>query len=371
MQNSLQKLRSINLVGVINNHDDPDEENLEIITRLGERLDDPERIMVPGDVFKVHLPGNRREYYIVFKNIRLIGEHQAYYQNYRYNSNRPKRLDYSDRGFHRDYDPNDRTSLFDLEYEIIEDFRLDYSIEPGHILEVNIGGEEGQSPIIVYYKVVRGLLNIEREDAMRAAKVREGFNAELEEEFSSQTRGGSNEGNSKDMSGGMTPEEQTMYTTQLKRLGEIIVKRIADEIQKAKFLDVFPNLGALERLTDIENRYKSLSELLRQGTVTVVLENVIKELRQLEYELQRERMDKEQSNVIDYYEIELARYLSQVNKRFPEDTLPHLRPGEGKQLPDTAGPVGGKKKTQKKRKRNKNTRKRKRNKSLSKKIRKK
>ena len=169
---------------------------------------------------------------------------------------------------------------------------------------------------------------------------------------------------SEEMKGGMTPEEQTMYTTQLKRLGEIIVKRIADEIQKAKFLDVFPNLGALERLTDIEYIYKSRSEVLRQGTVTVDLENVIKELRQLEYELQRERMDKEQSNVIDYYEIELARYLSQVNKRFPEDTLPHLRPGEGKQLPDAAGPVGGKRKKSKKSKKTKKPKKtRKMNKS--------
>ena len=195
MQNYLQQMKQINLVGVINDHDDPDEENLEIIERLEERLDDPGEIMLPGDVFRVSLPGNRREYYIVFKNVSLIGEQQAYYQKYRYSSIRPKRLDYSGRGFHRDYDPNDRGSLYDLEFEIIEDIRLDYSIELGHVLEVNIGGEEGQSPIIVYYKVVRGLLNIEPKDVKRSARVREGFNAELEEEDTSQIRGGSNEGN--------------------------------------------------------------------------------------------------------------------------------------------------------------------------------
>jgi hypothetical protein len=194
MQNSLQKMRRINLVGVINDHDDPDEENLEIIDRLEERLDDPGGIMFPGDVFRVSLPGGRREYYIVFKNVSLIGEQQAYYQKYRYNRTPPKRLDYSGRGFHHDYDPNDINSLYDLEFEIIEDIKLDYSIELGHVLEVNIGGEEGQSPIIVYYKVVRGLLNIEPEDVKRSAKVREGFNAELEEEANSQ-RGGSYEGN--------------------------------------------------------------------------------------------------------------------------------------------------------------------------------
>lgn len=190
MQNSIQKTRRINLVGVINHHDDPDEENLEIINRLGERLDDPGHIMVPGDIFRVRLPGNRLEYYIVYKNVFLIGEQQAYDQTRTHYITPPKRLDYSGRGFHREYDPNDRASLYDLEFEIIEDFRLDYSIEPGHVLEVNIGGEEGQSPIIIYYKVVRGLLNIEPEDVTRSRKVREGFNAELEEEDNSQSRGG-------------------------------------------------------------------------------------------------------------------------------------------------------------------------------------
>ena len=64
---------------------------------------------------------------------------------------------------------------------------------------------------------------------------------------------------SKDMSGGMTPEQQTMYINQLKRLGEIIVKRISDEIQKVKFLDVYSTLGDLENFTELENRYKFVS----------------------------------------------------------------------------------------------------------------
>ena len=53
--------------------------------------------------------------------------------------------------------------------------------------------KEGQSPIIVYYKVVRGLLNVEPEDVRRSAKVRK-VNAELEAN-TSHIRGGSNEGN--------------------------------------------------------------------------------------------------------------------------------------------------------------------------------
>ena len=155
---------------------------------------------------------------------------------------------------------------------------------------------------------------------------------------------------SEDMSGGMTPEQQTMYTNQLKRLGEIIVKRIEDEIQKAKFLDVFPTMGDRERLTDLENRTKSLSELLRQRTLAVGLENVIRLLRQIEYNLLEERVTGEQSSDIDYYEIELANFLVDVNKRFPEETMPHLNVWESKQLPDAAGPVGGKRKTRKSKK---------------------
>ena len=160
MQYSIQKVRPINLVGVIqDNPDDPDEENLEIVHHLHTLIDDPENMMVPGDVFSASLPADRQEYYIVFKNVEFIGEQQAYDQIRRHYTSSPKRLDYSSRGFHLDYDSNDSASLFDLEFDIIKDIKLDYSIEPGHVLEVNIGGEEGQKPIIIYYKVVKGVLN--------------------------------------------------------------------------------------------------------------------------------------------------------------------------------------------------------------------
>ena len=150
----------------------------------------------------------------------------------------------------------------------------------------------------------------------------------------------------------MTPEEQNRYQAQLKRLGEIIVKRISDEIQKAKFLDVFPTIGDMERFTDLENRYKSLSEQVSQRNLPFGLEMVIIELREIENELQREIFDKEQSDTPGtYYEIELARHLVNVNERFPEDTQPHLRPWEDKQLPYVGGPVGGKQARKSRRKR--------------------
>ena len=156
---------------------------------------------------------------------------------------------------------------------------------------------------------------------------------------------------SKDMSGGMTPEQQTMYINQLKRLGEIIVKRISDEIQKVKFLDVYSTLGDLENFTELENRYKFVSENISQVDSSEDLEEVIMELREIEYELYKERFDKELFGT--FYEIELANFLINTNKRFPEDTIPHLPPGESKQLPDAAGPVGGKRKTRKSKKKKK------------------
>lgn len=85
----------------------------------------------------------------------------------------------------------------------------------------------------------------------------------------------------------MTPDEQTRYMAQLKRLGEIIVKRISDEIKKAKFLDVYSSYDDLERLTNNENRYKSLSEVLSQRNLPLGLEMVIIELREIENELQQ------------------------------------------------------------------------------------
>ena len=46
-----------------------------------------------------------------------------------------------------------------------------------------------------------------------------------------------------------------------------------------------------------------------------------------------------------------ARHLVNVNQRFPEDTMPRLRPGVNKQLPYVGGPVGGKKTRKSRRKR--------------------
>lgn len=149
----------------------------------------------------------------------------------------------------------------------------------------------------------------------------------------------------------MTPDEQNRYIAQLKRLGEIIVKRISGEIQKAKFLDVYSSFDDLERLTNFENRYKYLSEVLNNETLPFRLEDVITKLRLIEHELQEDRFDKEQLDDSDYYEIELANFLVNINKRFPEDTMPHLRQNEDKQLPDAAGPVGGKRKKTKRMKR--------------------
>ena len=156
----------------------------------------------------------------------------------------------------------------------------------------------------------------------------------------------------------MTPEEQNRYQAQLKRLGEIIVKRIEDEIQKAKFLDVYSSFDDSERFTDLENRYKSLSEVLSQRNLPLGLEMVIIELREIENELQQEIFDKEQSDTPGtFYEIELAHHLVNVNERFPEDTQPHLLPWEDKQLPYVGGPIGGKRKTRKSKKSKKNNKK--------------
>ena len=62
----------------------------------------------------------------------------------------------------------------------------------------------------------------------------------------------------------MSEEEQIMYTFHLKRLGEIIVKRISDELQKVKFLDVYSNYGDAEVLNQLEQRFTTATTLLRQ-----------------------------------------------------------------------------------------------------------
>jgi len=143
----------------------------------------------------------------------------------------------------------------------------------------------------------------------------------------------------------MTPEQQIIYVSQLKRLAKIIQKRIADEIQKAHFLDIYPSWGDMAILSELEQEFERLSEQIERTTLTFDLENIVRELRNIEFRLQSDRFEDEHNdNNIEYYEIALAQHLTTVNKSFPEDTIPHLRPWDSKQLPDVAGPVGGKKK---------------------------
>ena len=190
MQNSNQKEVRVNLVGRINNHyDNIEDEQRDILMDLLRRLNEPRNIMVPGDIFITHLPGNRIDFYLVFKDIYMFNQ-QEYYQNP--NSKPPKlRLDYSHRELYRVYDPNNRDSLFDLENEIIEDLKYDYSIELGDVIEVNIGGQEGQRPTKVYYNVIKNVLNVDYMDARRARWIRSNIKSELEAEDTSQIRGGS------------------------------------------------------------------------------------------------------------------------------------------------------------------------------------
>ena len=151
----------------------------------------------------------------------------------------------------------------------------------------------------------------------------------------------------------MTPEQEIIYFNQLKRLAKIIQKRVAAEMQKAKFLGVYESYDSLRYFTDHENNFKALSQQLEQSNlVTQVLENIITQLRDIEISLQRHRFEEEQDGDNGYYEIVLAKHLTRVNNAFPEDTMPHLRPWEDTLLPDTAGPVGGNKKKTKKTRKN-------------------
>ena len=158
----------------------------------------------------------------------------------------------------------------------------------------------------------------------------------------------------------MTPEQEIIYVSQLKRLAKIIQKRVAAEMQKAKFLGVYESYDSLQYFTEHEDNFKALSQQLEQSNlvtlglenITLVLENVITQLRDIEISLQSDRFEKEQDGDVGYYEIVLAKHLTKVNNAFPEDTMPRLRPWQDKQLPDAAGPVGGEKKKTKKTRKN-------------------
>jgi hypothetical protein len=151
----------------------------------------------------------------------------------------------------------------------------------------------------------------------------------------------------------MTPEQEIIYFNQLKRLAKIIQKRVAAEMQKAKFLGVYESYDSLQYFTEHEHNFKALSQQLEQSNlVRQGLENIITQLRDIEISLQRDRFEEEQDGHDKYYEIVLAKHLTRVNNAFPEDTMPHLRPWQDTQLPDAAGPVGGKKKKTKKTRKN-------------------
>ena len=156
----------------------------------------------------------------------------------------------------------------------------------------------------------------------------------------------------------MTQDQKHIYTEQLKRLGMIIQKRIEDEFQKSAFLDIYSTIGDSVRLNELKALNHQLGNNLNTYTSPTDLESVINTLRRVEFKLQRDRYEEESLEIFagskktNFYEIELAKHLATVNQRFPEDTSPHLLPFEKKQLPDAAGPVGGKKKKTKKTKKN-------------------
>ena len=148
----------------------------------------------------------------------------------------------------------------------------------------------------------------------------------------------------------MTEEEKHIYRQQLKRLGMIIQKRIEGELQKSSFLDIYSTLGESERLKQLNTLNQQLGDRLINFTNSSELEDIIKTLRRVEFKLQRDRFEEESLDIFaedkktDFYEIELAKHLALVNKGFPEHTFPHLRPSETRQLPDVAGPFGGRRK---------------------------
>ena len=163
MENSInKKIVRVNLKGIINDqYNDLQEEEKDIITSLLEILDRRSDILI-GDVFCILVPGNRINYYNIFKNFHPITK-KEYNQYLKRNKPKPQ-VDYSNQNYHRVYDPKNENSLLDLEDELIRDLKHDHSIQSGDVIEVNIGGEKKRSPIIVYYKAVKGVLYVDHED---------------------------------------------------------------------------------------------------------------------------------------------------------------------------------------------------------------
>ena len=156
----------VNLNGIINDqYNNLEEEESDIIISLLKILDRKSDILI-GDVFCVLVPGNRIYYYNIFKNFYPITK-KEYNQYLKRNTPKPQ-VDYSNRNYHRVYNPNKKNSLLDLEDELIKDLKHDHSIQPDDVIEVNIGGEKKWSPIIVYYKVVRGVLHVDEIDLKKS-----------------------------------------------------------------------------------------------------------------------------------------------------------------------------------------------------------
>ena len=162
LEDPFRKIVRVNLKGIINDqYNNLEEEESDIIISLLEILDRKSDILI-GDVFCVLVPGNRIYYYKIFKNFYLITK-KKYYQYLKQNTPKPQ-VDYSNQNYHRVYDPKNINSLLDLEDELIRDLKYDHSIQSGDVIEVNIGGEKKRSQIIVYYKVVRGVLHVDEND---------------------------------------------------------------------------------------------------------------------------------------------------------------------------------------------------------------
>ena len=186
---SHQKTVQINLRNVIGNYEDEDEEQTVIIEYLTNQLNNrTATVMYPGDVFVAALPGDRLEWYIVFKNLYLVSQEE--YLQPQHPRSPTVKLDYSDRDFHRVYDPNNKFSLLDLEDELIKKYKYDHTIGIGDLIEVNLGGDDNQSPIVVYFRVIKGLSNIEPEEARHARWITADINTDMELEDTSHTTGG-------------------------------------------------------------------------------------------------------------------------------------------------------------------------------------